>query len=232
MSALGGLMRFLKVTGLFAIVSMGVFLFYTLVGGNLHIMFQPFEMMMIVVIYWLAFTLAGIPATRFDLLKKLNRCCFIVSAVTVPTFGIVHTMGYLDLGATVIGEHIAAALVGVPLSAIAFLAVELTLLREEFVPQPDRIAKGLVGVSATAIVALVGIVCYGYWEDHFVLSKFEAVVAQESQERNKLLKEATARYYEEHCEPMPYAEQKRLECKIEQEQRRKPASAPTDPNDK
>jgi hypothetical protein len=217
-------MRFLRAVGYGVVLWGWLAVFYAMAGGHIHVIFQPFEMLMIVAVYVVGFSTTGIPNDRYDLLKKLNSTC-LFPAFLIPLFlGLIHTAGYADQDWPILWEHIGATATSVPLALMAFLAVEFTLLSEEagntgrFQP---IFKKVLAGLGAFASIAFAGVFAFAKVDDTFFA---KTTPPKENQrELQEYVNKAESEYYREHCEEMPSKEKQKLFCKFEQG-KRQPAS--------
>lgn len=155
---------------------------YVMAGGHLHVLFQPFSLMMITLPVWcyVIYRLGFIGSFKFvqrlianaqnsDDTDVLNNCISltVLYGIIGAIMGLVHTFGYLDQGAATIGEHIGASMISCVYSLL-FAALLIPLRRRSASIQAemnsnDSMPRKVVGYSAVCMCTAYGTFGYLLW---------------------------------------------------------------------
>ena len=149
-------MRLGKVVAFWVLLWLGIGVCYRLMGGHVHLLMQPFLVFMIAAIYGIAFVGTGVSMNEKSEVRRLNKICFWTCATLIPLLGFVHVTGFFDQSMLVIGEHLAAAAVGVALAIVTYLSVELGMtLDAKKSPEPRVWYQGQNLVASFGLLCLV-----------------------------------------------------------------------------
>jgi hypothetical protein len=209
-------MRFLKIIGLWMLLWALIGACFSMAGGHVHYLFQPFELLMIVGIYAVGFGGTSLLSGKFGSLRRLNKICFAVAVILPAFLGLLHAADYLDQERQKIASLVVAALMGVPHALVTFLAVEFALMSEQAESlarkAPSRFqtyrSRFLAGLGASTSVAFMGLI--GFVTIDSYINPVPKMSAQYRAAREEYVNQAELDYVKKKCEPLTWEEKQNL----------------------